>query len=239
MKGVTVQELGQQENELLASNVARFRVPYKFANDVISLMSTGVISVTESRKAFAACHSQITACLCLALLSALRQHRGQVYTNLRLAMESAALAAYALAHPDHAYFLPDSDIDSHKFIAGTVYKWLDEAHPTLSAELARLKKLINQDHAHASLEQSYRHIEEAGGAVPSINVSFPDRDDPLSIQADIIHVGHVGYLALMLIAEANAPVRAIKWRPELPAARDLVQELGRKAIDAADRGQLA
>ena len=97
---VSITELAEDENRRLKANIETFKPGYVFANNTLSLISTGIVGYAPYRKAFGYYWSQVEVQLGLAILSALRQHKVQVYSNVRPAIEHVNLAAYALQHPE-------------------------------------------------------------------------------------------------------------------------------------------
>jgi|GEM_PF-6369583 len=211
IEAITIAQLGDQENDLLAQNVTKYRKIYAFANDALSLLSTGITGYSESRRAFGAYLAQIVINVSLALLSGLRQHRTQVYSNLRHALEHTALAAYALANPKDPYFAGDANESDHdKFMSQNVYKWIRKHYQKDSTEIHRIKNLINKDHAHANIIHAMRNVKSFDGAVLVVSVDFFDKPEQRFINADLFHTGYVALLALNMIRNVNNASPALR-----------------------------
>ena len=209
---LSIEQLADSEGETLRANLREFPMYFAFANNTISLMTTGIVGYVASRKAFGAYLSQVNVNLCLGLVSALRQHKVQTYSNLRHALEHFALAAYALHHTDDATYFdtnPEHPVDHEKLMKKTVYPWLKKAYPRQWEEVEKLKGYINRDHAHASILHAYRTLKGIEGEANTVKTNYIDMTDPKSIAADLIHVGHVAFTGFELIVEANRPVSVI------------------------------
>ncbi len=230
---VTVEGLAASEDETLRANVKAFPLCYAFANNALSLVSTGVTGYTASRKAFGAYLSQINVNLCLGLLSALRQHKVQTYSNLRHALEHIALASYALHQTDDAIYFdtePETQVDHEKLLKKVVYPWLKKAFGKESAEIKELKDTINRDHAHASLLHAYRTMEGVEGDQLTVKVNYIDMTDSASIATDLVHVGHVGYLGFMTLVAVNRDLKVIRGKPGIEEDAEQVRECGKAAL---------
>jgi len=203
---VTMEELAEQENFRMKATIKRLGDVYALANNTISLMSTGVTGYAESRRVFGEHHAQVVIGLGLSLLSALRGHRTQVYTNLRLALEHSLLSAYALANPDDDHFKARTAEANHqKFMRATVYPWVKTNHEEFSIEIKRIKDFISKDHSHANIDQAKRNVRAIEGGDLGVEIDFFDPEDDNSTYADLIHIHYVGFLALHLLMAVNNP----------------------------------
>ncbi len=230
---LSIEQLSDSEGETLRANLKDFPLSFAFANNTISLLSTGIVGYVASRKAFGAYLSQVNVNLCLGLMSALRQHKVQTYSNLRHALEHCALAAYALHHTDDATYFdtdPEHRVDHERLMKKTVYPWLKKAYPKESDEVEKLKGFINRDHAHASILHAYRTLEGIEGETDTVKTNYIDMTDPKSIAADLIHVGHVAFTGFELIVEANRPVNVIVGKNEIEEEANRVRQYGRAAL---------
>ena len=233
--GVTFEELAEEENSLLRKNVARFPQQYAFANNAVSILSTGVTGYVTSRRAFGFYLSQISVNLCLATVSALRQHKVQVYANLRQAVEHTSLAAYALHHPDTStYFSSDPEQPiNHEKLRKKVYTWLSATYPRESKHLIDIKQDINRDYSHADIDHARRNLDIGGVGVVQHQASFTDIFDASSIRGDLIHVGHTALVAFTALLEADLSLNVLRLRSGIRGEVAQVMVMGQVAMQEA------
>jgi hypothetical protein len=219
---VPLEQLAAEENRTLSENIAALPDAYRFANNAVALLSNGITHYPAAHKAFGAYLSQVNINMCLALMSALRQHETQTYSMLRHALEHIALAAYALSHPDSEtgldrYFTEtgEDQIDAKKLMTDTVYPWIKRTYPTQSAVLHSLKTWVSKRHGHASLMHAYKNIQSLDDAKATMTTSYIEWHDPVSIEANLIHIGQVALLGVMLIGEVDYTDKKLHFAPDL------------------------
>lgn len=218
-------QLSQDEYETMTRNREAYPRHYAFANNAVSLLNNAVAGYPESHAVFGLYWGQISVCCALAILSTLRQHRTQAYAMLRHGLEHACLAAYALAKPEDEYFRKDrTEADHEGFLKRKVYSWIKGTYPNNSDEIERIKKLINEDHAHASIVHAHRNLSVLGEL--SVSLDFFDKVTPETMQADLIHVAYICLLTLDLFREVNANARAIRVKAGVDQEYMAVYELG-------------
>ena len=232
-KLITIEQLAGSEGETLRANLKEFPLCFAFANNSISLLSNGIVGYAASRRAFGAYLSQVNVNLCLSLISTLRQHKVQTYSNLRHALEHFSLAAYALHHTDDATYFdtdPDHPVDHEKLMKKTVYPWLKKSYPAKSEEVEKLKGYINRDHAHASILHAYRTLEGIEGDTDAVRTNYIDMPDPTGIAVDLIHVGHVAFTGFELIVEANRSMNVIVGKTGIEEEANRLRQYGQAAL---------
>jgi hypothetical protein len=92
----------------------------------------------------------------------------QAMMNLRQTLEAGACAAFAIANPDHTYFVDTDDsgiLDPYQKLARKRYNWLDHHYPEGSTAIKLIKNQINSSTAHANLisaHNTFRTDDVAG-----------------------------------------------------------------------------
>ena len=135
---ISIADLADQEKERLRIHIEALPQSVAFGNNALSALNLGIVGYAASRKDFGYYLSQMNVSLALALLSSLRQHEVQIYTNLRHAVEAAALACFALHHSDEKTFFStegDDPVDHERLLKRVVYPWFDSTLPQESEEL--------------------------------------------------------------------------------------------------------
>ena len=90
----------------------------------------------------------------LAYLSAVRRHRAQCALNLRIMLEYACVALFALGEPDEAKVIgsePDGSPLMQDRTKERAYKWLDKHHVEVSARFKKAKVGISKFEAHGGV----------------------------------------------------------------------------------------
>ena len=226
---VSIAELAKEENRALRENIETCKIAYVFANNALSIISTAIVGYAPNRKAFGYYLSQTEVQLGLAILSALRQHKVQVYSNVRHALEHTNLAAFALEHPD---FLTETSgtFDETKDTRQKAQKWVGETYPEASKSIEGWKREINKDYAHATIKHAYQTVTFGEGEIILFHKSFMDTHDPLSIKADLIHIGSVATRALWLIGTVNGKAKALMTKDTVNEEIRQTFRLGQAAL---------
>ena len=227
----SIPELAEEENASLRLNMQRCAPAYLFANNSLSLISTGIAGYVQSREAFGYYLSQTKVQLGLAMLSALRQHRVQVYGNIRHALEHAALAAYALRSPEKITKDENGFSDSQP-LRRKALKWVGEHYKEESKDIFGWKGFINDEWAHASIRHAYRTLKATDDTLTVVYESFMDIFDAQTVKADLIHIGSAADRCLRLIAAVNAKLdtNAIHFAHTLDEEGRVVHKLAQIAI---------
>lgn len=193
---VTLDTLAVQERHLYLTAQKRLGHPYIMAREAILLMTTFIKSVSHDRVVFVGYMAHLKNHLTMALLSVVRLHHVQAMMDFRQVLETAANAAYALAHPGAAYTDADTGlILDGQGVLGQSYKWLATEYPAHSNDLKGLKENLNANDAHSNLVNGGRVMEakldEGLFATP-----FFDKEDT-HIQHTDLYLIVVGALCIM------------------------------------------
>lgn len=93
-------EFSETEHQLLKGAAAKYGAAWANAEDVTLTLSNVVMYPLIPCDAYLRFYSQVKKYHTLSILSTVRLHRVQAKLDLRYCIESAANAAFALAHPD-------------------------------------------------------------------------------------------------------------------------------------------
>lgn len=185
-------EIIETEHQLAISAAERYSEYYKHAEATTSLISFFAKSVPQTLPIFARFWSQTKKHHLLALLSTVRLHQSQAMMDLRLTLEAAVCAAFAIVHTDPALFADtaeDGILDPSQALARKRYRWLDDNFPDASLYIKGHKHRINNATAHANIVSTHRIFALQGR---EYILPFFDIEDEYYTHTDLYTIGAIG-----------------------------------------------
>jgi Arm DNA-binding domain len=196
----TIEEIIETERALVLEAVDRYGEFYEHALDATVFLSHLVKSADISRQIFVRFLSQIKKHDTLALFWTVRQHRVQGKMNLRQVLEAATCAAYATANPHRDDFVgvsPYGLLDPSQALARKRHMRLHANFPAGSADIKRVKDVINKSFSHAnfiSASHNYSFLEDQDRAA----APFFDVEDDHVVKIDLWLLGKVAIVIAKL-----------------------------------------
>ncbi|HKJ33977.1 MAG TPA: hypothetical protein VKA34_19250 [Balneolales bacterium] len=198
---ITLLDLSKEEHSLVENAQSEFGLDYINAHDLVFFTWSFISSVKPIAYVFSLFLSQIQKSLVLCLLSALRDHDVQFHMMLRQTLENASLAAYALFETDQNAFCT---IDEHDIlyvkekVNKKAYNWLEKNYKDHSDKIKKMKDVINDSYAHASILPTSQNTYLNGN---NIGNQFFDSHDKLMTKQRLWWVGNVALGVLDLLAK--------------------------------------
>ncbi|APO44597.1 hypothetical protein BS614_11710 [Paenibacillus xylanexedens] len=155
-------EISQEEHEMIIRANDQFGLIFEVCLDAIELSWTFTKNYQISAWIFAGFLSQTNNSLYLAILSLIRRHTVQTSFNLRLSIESAVLACYALYNPKIDSFAIKNDHGSmveRSGVKSKANKWIENNYKDMSDTIHVYKKQINSKFAHSSILSAFGNFE--------------------------------------------------------------------------------
>ena len=153
-KSISLPEIIAEEHRLaLAAGQDHSRL-HEFTTRGLSLIANDNFTIDKSRYIFAACMAAVRKHVILAYLSAVRRHRAQCALNLRIMLEYACAALFALGEPNEAKVIgsqPDGSPLTQDRTKERAYKWLVKHHGEVSARFKTARDGISKFEAHGGI----------------------------------------------------------------------------------------
>jgi hypothetical protein len=202
----TLEDLFAQDAQMLERAPQKYGAHFGHACEATALLSMFVKSVSHDREIFMRYMSHVKKHHTLALMSTARLHQIQAMMNLRIVLESAANAAYALCNPAVENFLigaPGTPAKKTEVILDKSYKWLAATLPDYSEAVKAVKGRINETTAHSNIvyTQSTFKFDAATDEVAS--TTFFDIEDPYFVKTDLWQIANAAVGVIGMIAAAS------------------------------------
>ncbi len=203
---MTLDGVFEHEANLLRWAPQKYGAYFSHGCDFTSYLSLFIKSVSGDREIFMRYMSQAKKHHTLALMSAARLHHVQAQLNLRIVLESAANAAYALANPAFENFLVGgvgTPAKETQHILGQSYKWMASTLPDHSEALKAVKDRINGTGAHSNIvysQSTFRYAPEEEGV---IETPFFDIEDAYFVKTNLWSVANTALGVIGLTAAAS------------------------------------
>lgn len=160
---------------------------------------------------FIALLQQIRKSLVLALFSAVRGHKIQMFMLLRYALENSVLACYSLAEPDLEKFIKyNHDGTIKNTIDDKAYKWIKRSYSKYSDIIKFMKDTINNSgSSHGNLSNAPLNytITDSGKLV----TLFFDVEDNLMDEFNIWWISNITFGLIDLFYRVNTDYPMIKF----------------------------
>lgn len=160
---VNIFQISEEENRLIQLSESRYGKIFKDAHETIIYSWEVIDSYEESAWIFHSFITQVNKAFNLSLLSIVRRHDIQSQMNLRHALESSALACYALCKPQQDEFIykDDNNIIRERKVKKSAYDWLDKNYPHHSEKIKFFKDNINNLFAHSNLITALSNVDNS------------------------------------------------------------------------------
>jgi hypothetical protein len=197
----SIDDLSNEENRLVREAPEQFGQFFKLTKDTIDYSWDFISSLDLNAYVFNAFLTQANKSLSLALLSIIRYHNVQSHQLIRNAIESIALACYALDNPnqDNFVILDESKkilLDKPK-VKVKAYKWLNEHYPKHSGHLNMVKtEFINNYYAHSGLIDAATNIKHSEEEF--LNSAFDDIH-PLIVKMLLVSLSNLTIMMIELV----------------------------------------
>jgi len=143
----------QKEHELVADAPVRYGDVFEHTRSILDYFAECFFPTDKKAHVSFLFIVQVQKSLYLAMLSALRHHRSQMFHMLRDALEAEVLACYALANPDYEIFrdISDDALIPKEALKNGGYDWFSKEYQEYSTQIKKYKKPINDYFSHANL----------------------------------------------------------------------------------------
>jgi len=133
----------------------------------------------------------------------LRLHSVQGFMTLRYALESAALACYALFYTELKSFCSADEYNRAVPLEKSLkkaYTWLENIDPEYSSHLKLRKKMINEYWAHCNILPTSQNLEIEGNAADTV---YFDRKDQDMIDQYLLVVSDIAFSFIIASSQLN------------------------------------
>lgn len=197
----SIYDLSNEENRLVQEAPKNFGQFFKLTKDTIDYSWVFISSVEPKGHVFNAFLTQANKSLSLALLSLIRYHNAQSHQSIRNAIESIALACYALYAPNENNYVrfdtSDNKLIDKPKVKIKAYKWLDENYPNYSSHLETIKTdFINKMYAHSNLIDALTKIKHTDSRV--YNSVFDDIN-PITVKMLLVSLANLTIMMVELV----------------------------------------
>jgi len=173
-------DIANREHQVLLATINSNAEYYKVSCDVVECLWNYVSAFdSEYGLTFTLFLGQFRKGITQTLLSILRLHSVQGFMTLRYALESAALACYALFSTELKSFCAVDEYDRtlplEKALKKT-YAWLENNDPKYSNHLKLRKTMINDYWAHCNILPTSQNLEIEGNEAHTIYFDRKDKD---------------------------------------------------------------
>jgi hypothetical protein len=173
-------DIANREQQVLLATIHTNAEYYKVSYDVVDYLWKYISDFdSEYGLTFILFLGQFRKAITQTLLSILRLHSVQGFMTLRYALESAALACYALFSTELKTFCSVDEYDRAVPLAkilNKAYTWLENNDPEYSDHLKLRKKLINDYYAHCNIMPTSQNLEVVGNEADTIYFDRKDND---------------------------------------------------------------
>lgn len=208
MDNTTLEGILEAERDMVLDAQQKYGEYFTHAVEMVTLLNNLASTIDRpERFLFVAFLSHIRKHFTLSLFSAVRRHHIQTGMNLRQVLESAAWAAYALAHEDINLFQVQDErghVDVPQRLSDARNSWLDANYSVKSEEIRRLKKQINKSVAHANIAYVFQTFglsqqRERSG----FTTSYFDIEDDFRIRTDLLMIANFAMGMIDLFVSIN------------------------------------
>jgi hypothetical protein len=198
---MSLESLSAEEHQMILDAERRFGPYYVNAYNTTILLSKIVMWPVTDCDVFLRFLSQMKKYHTLTVFSIVRLHRIQAKMNLRYFLESTVNAAFALTHDDWTiYFDPERERQPDARKASLqAYRWIEQAYGEHSQIIQHMKKVINEQTAHANVFNSQHNFNVIPGPRAEIITSYFDFEDEEWVKADLWQCAQAGLIAIDLL----------------------------------------
>jgi hypothetical protein len=173
-------DIVNRENQVLLATIDSNAEYYKVSFDIVDYLWKYVTGFdSEYGLTFTLFWGQFIKTITQTLLSVLRLHSVQGLMTLRYALESAALACYALFSTELESFCGVDEYDRAVPIEKALkkaYTWLENNDPKYSSHLKLRKTMINDYWAHCNILPTSQNLEIEGNEADTVYFDRTDKD---------------------------------------------------------------
>ncbi|KTR82483.1 hypothetical protein NS277_13465 [Novosphingobium barchaimii] len=210
----------REENQRVMNAGERLGPIVAVAHEGLVTLGASMISFPDGRGIIAGLLLATQKSALLAFLSYLRGHTAQADFNCRQVIEFTAVAAYLLANPEADVF---DEIDGEfrlkdrQNLSVKAYKWLARTEPDLNSALARIKKQINDNTAHAGIALTALTVDMASFDEGSTRFSghFFDNLPTLHMQSALLNFCYLIVMVVETVRRAGLGANFVVFDPVL------------------------
>ena len=208
----TMAEIIDKEHSLAADAPVKYDRLHEFSVRALDLLVSDFGTVKRSHRLFAAEMAIMRKHAILAYLSAVRRHRGQCALNLRIMLEYASVACYALAEPDDCKIIGtdnDGKLIRDDKTKERSFKWMNVNYPKPSAIFKLNRDAFNKYEAHGGVLGTRGVFDwgQEGGEV--FEMTFFDEGEPDLVPLSLWQVGDFAMGVLATLLEVNSSYKTI------------------------------
>lgn len=214
----TVGEILESEKVMVEKASERYGAFAQHAFDCSLFLGHFLKSIDPDRWIFASFLSLLKKHHTLALFSTVRLHQVQSTMNLRQVLEAGALAAFAIAEPDHSHFVARDSrglINHSQKLTSRIYAWLDKNYSAGSKNIRDIKALINESTAHANLLYTLNNFATSQRERAFL-APFFDFEDEYYVKTDLWRIGNIAIGLMDLFYGVNDTLNVIKFVDDFP-----------------------
>ena len=193
-----------RENQVLLATIDSNAEYYNVSYDVVDYLWHYVLGFdAETGFTFTLFLGQFRKAITQTLLSFLRLHSVQGFMTLRYALESAALACYALFSTELESFCGVDEYERAVPIEKALkksYTWIEKNDPKYSEHLKMRKSMINDYWAHCNILPTSQNLEVDGDQADTV---YFDRNDKDMNDQYLLVVADVGFSFILASSQFN------------------------------------
>lgn len=197
-------DITNREHQVLMATINSNAQYYKASYDVVDYLWNYVSGFdSEYGLSFILFLGQFRKAITQTLLSILRLHSVQGFMTLRYALESAALACYALFSTELKSFCSIDEFDRAVPLEKSLkkaYTWLENIDPEYSSHLKLRKKMINDYWAHCNILPTSQNLEIEGNTADMV---YFDRKDQDMIDQYLLVVSDIAFSFIIASSQLN------------------------------------
>jgi hypothetical protein len=198
---MSLNALSADEHQMVIDAERRYGNYYVNAHNTTIMLSNIMMWPLIDCDLFIRFLSQMKKYHTLSVISTVRLHRIQAKMDLRYFLESTVHAAYSLVHTDTKIYF---DFDAGKILdakkaSEKVYVWIEATYNDHSKGIQNIKKLINEQTAHANVVNSEHNFRYVPGERAEIHTSYFDFEDDKMVKVDLWQCAQAGLIAIDLI----------------------------------------
>lgn len=218
-------DIVNRENQVLLATINSNAEYYNLSYDVVDYLWHYVSGFdAEKGLTFTLFLGQFRKTITQTLLSILRLHSVQGFMTLRYALESAALASYALFTTELEFFCGIDEFERAvpiEKVLRKAYTWLENNEPKYSEHLKMRKSLINDYWAHCNILPTSLNLEVEGNEADTV---YFDRQDKDMNDQFLLVVADVAFSFMVASSQLNAQFKRFQLLKDFHHTMQSLQE---------------
>jgi len=218
-------DIVNREKQVLLATIDSNAEYYNTTYDVVDYLWHYVSGFdAETGLAFTLFFGQFRKAITQTLLSILRLHSVQGFMTLRYALESAALACYALFSTDLESFCGVDEYERAVPIEKALkkaYTWLENNDPNYSEHLKMRKSMINDYWAHCNILPTSQNLEVVGNEA---DTKYFDRNNKDMSDQFLLIIADVAFSFIVASSQFNTKFKRFQISNDFHHTMQSLQE---------------